>query len=121
MLRLGSLLSLSCLLLSGAAAPAVPGWKFVEKGLSGIVALEAIVVSPTLVVMFDRATNDPLHTADGKVAWGALWNLETNEATALKLVSDTFCASGSLLSNGTMVSRVKCLSSTFNHCYLRSV
>ncbi|KAJ7823986.1 glyoxal oxidase N-terminus-domain-containing protein [Mycena olivaceomarginata] len=104
MMRLGSLLSLAYLLLPGAAAPSAPSWKFVEKGNSGIVGLEAIVVSPTLVVMFDRATNDPLHTPDGKVAWGALWNLETNKATPLKLLTDSFCASGALLSNGTMVS-----------------
>ncbi|KAF7316243.1 hypothetical protein MIND_00142900 [Mycena indigotica] len=103
MLRLGSLLALAYLFTQGTTAPA-PAWQFVEKGNSGIVALEAIVVSPSLVVFFDRATNDPLKTADGRTAWGALWNLETNQATPLKLVSDSFCASGSLLSNGTMVS-----------------
>jgi hypothetical protein len=97
------LTALAFLLLSSAAVHAAE-WKFVEKGTSGIVMLEAIVVSPTLVLTFDRATNDPLHTADGKVAWGALWNLETNTPTAVKLVSDSFCASGSILSNGTMVS-----------------
>ncbi|KAF7325763.1 hypothetical protein MKEN_00426800 [Mycena kentingensis (nom. inval.)] len=107
MLRLGSLLSLAYLFTQAAPAPApaaAPGWQFVEKGHSGIVALEAAVVSPTLVLFYDRATNDPLKTDDGKVAWGALWNLETNEATALKVLSDAFCASGSILSNGTMVS-----------------
>ncbi|KAJ6487983.1 glyoxal oxidase N-terminus-domain-containing protein [Mycena sanguinolenta] len=101
---LASFLSLACLLFTRTAAAPAPSWQFVEKGLSGIVGLEAIVVSPTLVVMFDRATNDPLHTRDGKVAWGSLWNLETNEVTALKLITDSFCASGSILSNGTMVS-----------------
>ncbi|KAF7316242.1 hypothetical protein MIND_00142800 [Mycena indigotica] len=95
---------LSSLLGLASSAPPAPAWRFVEKGNSGIVALESIVVSPTLAVFFDRATNDPLHTANGKVAWGALWNMETNTATPLKLVSDTFCASGSILSNGTMVS-----------------
>ncbi|KAJ7033688.1 glyoxal oxidase N-terminus-domain-containing protein [Mycena alexandri] len=104
MIRLSSLLSAASLLSFGVAAPPAPAWKFVEKGLSGIVGLEAIVVSPTLTVLFDRATNDPLRTPDGKVAWGALWNLETNVATPLKLVSDSFCASGALISNGTMVS-----------------
>jgi hypothetical protein len=54
--------------------------------------------------MFDRATNDPLKTPNGKVAWGQLWNLETSQTTALELISDTFCASGAILSNGTMVS-----------------
>jgi hypothetical protein len=103
MIRLASLLSLAYLLFPGAAAPSAPQWKFVEKGNSGVVGLEAIVVSPTLAIFFDRATNDPLRTPDGKVAWGALWNLETNKATPLKLKTDSFCASGALLSNGTMV------------------
>ncbi|KAJ6548531.1 glyoxal oxidase precursor [Mycena capillaripes] len=104
MIRLGTLLSLAYLLFPGAAAPGGPSWKFEFKGNSGVIGLEAIVVSPTLVVMFDKATNDPLKTPDGKVAWGALWNLETNKAKPLKLLTDSFCASGALLSNGTMVS-----------------
>ncbi|KAJ7778340.1 glyoxal oxidase N-terminus-domain-containing protein [Mycena metata] len=100
----GSLLLLASLLPFGAAVPPTPGWKFLEKGKLGIVGLEAIVVSPTLALFFDRATNDPLRTPDGKVAWGALWNLETHTATPLKLKTDSFCASGALISNGTMVS-----------------
>ncbi|KAJ7621340.1 glyoxal oxidase N-terminus-domain-containing protein [Roridomyces roridus] len=101
---LNKLSLLSATLLGAALVGGTPGWKFSTKGHSGILALEAIVVSPTLVLMFDRATDDPLHTPDGNVAWGALWNLETNEPTAVKLQSDSFCASGSILSNGTMVS-----------------
>lgn len=96
-------------LISGALAAVTPatdssrsGWKFVEKGSSGVLALEAIVVSPTLVLIFDRATNDPLEI-NGHPAWGALWNLKTNKATALDVVTDSFCASGALLSNGSMV------------------
>jgi len=81
------------------------GWKFVQNGTSGVLALEAIIVSPTLAIFFDRATNDPL-TINDHPAWGALWNLETNTATALDLISDTFCASGGFLSNGTMVRRM---------------
>jgi len=92
------------LLSIGAAAPAASGWQFVLKGNSGIVGIETIIVSPTLAVVFDRASNDPLKTPDGKDAWGALWNLVTNQPTPLKLVSDSFCGSGALLSNGTMVS-----------------
>jgi len=79
------------------------GWHFVQNGTSGIVALEAIVVSPTLAVLYDRADNDPLQV-NGHAAWGTLWNFETNTATALDLVTDSFCASGSFLSNGSMVS-----------------
>ncbi|KAJ7916299.1 glyoxal oxidase precursor [Mycena leptocephala] len=78
--------------------------EFVQNGTSGILALEAIIVSPTLALFFDFSqTGGPL-MINGHSAWGALWNLETNQPTALDLVSDTFCASGGLLSNGTMVS-----------------
>ena len=92
-----ALLPCHCL---GAAAS---GWNFVQNGTSGILALEAIIVSPTLALFFDRASNDPL-VIDGAPAWGALWNMETNTATPIKVISDTFCASGAFLSNGSMVS-----------------
>ncbi|XP_006462814.1 hypothetical protein AGABI2DRAFT_179427 [Agaricus bisporus var. bisporus H97] len=79
------------------------GWHFVQNGTTGIVALESIIVSDTLAVFFDRATDNPLHI-DGHPAWGALWNLETNTASPLNVTTDAFCATGSFLSNGTMVS-----------------
>ncbi|KAF5364756.1 hypothetical protein D9758_009335 [Tetrapyrgos nigripes] len=78
------------------------GWNFVQNGTTGITALEAIVVSPTLIVIFDRVLGDPLQI-NGHQAWGALWNTETNSVTPLDLVTDTFCASGGFLSNGTMM------------------
>jgi hypothetical protein len=78
------------------------GWRFIQNGTAGIVALETIVVSPTLAVMFDRAQHNPL-MINNHSAWAALWNFETNTATPLNAVTDTFCASGALLSNGTMV------------------
>lgn len=95
---LTSLVSLASLVATVSAA----GWEFVQNGTSGILALEAIVVSPTLAIFFDRASNDPL-TIDDHPAWGALWNFETNTASALSLITDSFCASGGFLSNGTMV------------------
>lgn len=85
------------------AAPAVPQWRFdVKNTTSGIVALESIVVSPSLALFFDRASDDPLQI-NGHSAWGALWNLETSTVTALDVVTNSFCAAGALLSNGTMV------------------
>jgi len=79
------------------------GWQFVQNGTSGVLALETIVVSPTLAIFFDLVHDDPLQI-NGHSAWSALWNMETNTATPLDVKSDTFCASGSFLSNGTMVS-----------------
>ena len=83
--------------------PRAPGWTFNTKNeTSGIVALESIVVSPTLALFFDRASDDPLQI-NGHSAWGALWNLETSNVTAINVVTNSFCAGGALLSNGTMV------------------
>jgi hypothetical protein len=99
MLFLLSLLSLS---LASPSAPRDAGWSFEVVGQSGILALESMVISPTHVLFFDRAANDPL-TINGHPAWGALWNLETSTSSPLNLLTDTFCASGVFLSNGTMV------------------
>lgn len=115
-------LLLSALLTVPAlAAPSAPQWRFdLKPTRSGIVGLEAIVVSPTLVLMFDRkyfhcldsrpqtyhydsgASDDPLQI-NNHSAWGALWDLETSTVKALDVLTDSFCASGALLSNGTMV------------------
>ena len=103
-----SLFSLASLFVASAvgapSAPAAPKWEFnLKNETSGIVALEALVVSPTLVVFFDRASDDPLQI-NNHSAWGALWNLETSTVKALDVLTNSFCASGALLSNGTMVS-----------------
>ncbi|KAF5352187.1 hypothetical protein D9758_009232 [Tetrapyrgos nigripes] len=98
--------------LMSLLAPAIPwtiaqsegiGWHFVQNGSTQLTALEAIVVSPTLLVVFDRVAGDPLQI-NGHQAWGAIWNTETNNVTAIDVVTDTFCATGGILSNGTMLS-----------------
>jgi hypothetical protein len=93
-------------------AAAGRGWNFVQNGTTGIVALESIIVSDTLAIFFDRAANDPLQI-NGHSAWGALWNLETNTASPLNPVTDSFCGSGTMLSNGTMVRLSLALPSEF--------
>ena len=100
---IGSLLSIASIIQATPLQPRAPEWTFTEVGNSGIVALEAIIVSPTLAIFFDRASDDPLQI-NNHSAWGGIWNLETNEVKALDVVSNSFCASGALLSNGTMVS-----------------
>jgi hypothetical protein len=103
-MRLSRIISLPLvpLVVGATSAAAASGWEFVQNGTSGIIALEVMVVSPTLAIFFDRASNDPL-MIDGHAAWGALWNFETNTASPLRVLSDTFCGSGAFLSNGTMV------------------
>lgn len=99
------LLALS-LAISSVCFVSGAGWEFVQNGTSGVLALEAIVVSPTLALFFDKATNDPL-MINGHTTWGALWNFQTNTASPLEVVTDSFCASGAFLSNGTMVKEKK--------------
>ena len=99
-----SLLSLLPLFaLLACAAPDAPAWRFSLKAeSSGIVALESVIVNPNLALFFDRASDDPLQI-NGHSAWGALFNLQTAEVTPLNVVTNSFCASGAFLSNGTMV------------------
>lgn len=103
MIGISGFLTLLALLTPSSVLAAGNGWHFVQNGTTGIVALESIIVSDTLAIFFDRATNDPLQV-DNHTAWGALWNLETNTASPLTPVIDSFCGSGGMLSNGTMVS-----------------
>lgn len=81
-------------------------WHFVQNGTSGVLALETIFISQTLALFFNSASQDPL-MIDGHSAWGALWNIETNKPTAIRVRSDSFCASGAMLSNGTMVRQIR--------------
>lgn len=85
-----------------AVPNAAPKVEFVQISHPGIVAIEMMTISETLAVIFDRASNGSLQI-DGHTAWGALYNFYTNEATPLRLTTDTFCATGGFLSNGTMV------------------
>ncbi|KAJ3717702.1 glyoxal oxidase N-terminus-domain-containing protein [Lentinula raphanica] len=78
-------------------------WSFVRNGTTGITASQVIVVSPTLILMLDRVLGDPLQI-NGHQAWVELWNLETNTGFAVNAITNTFCASGAMISNGTMVS-----------------
>ena len=87
-----------------SALTEAPAWRFNLKAeSSGIVALESVIVNPNLALFFDRASDDPLQI-NGHPAWGALFNLQTAEVSPLNVVTNSFCASGAFLSNGTMVS-----------------
>ncbi|KAJ7136302.1 glyoxal oxidase precursor [Mycena crocata] len=98
-----NLLSL-LLALGGAHAQRTIQWTFVQKGLSGVIPVELITISPTLLLMYDRADGNPLLLPNGEKAWAALWNVETNTPTPISSITDTFCAGGAFISNGTLVS-----------------
>ncbi|KAF8484328.1 hypothetical protein JB92DRAFT_1577070 [Gautieria morchelliformis] len=64
-----SCISLFSLLRVAAGARA--GWHFVQNGTSGTLVREAMIVSPTLAMMFDKASTDPL-MVNGHSAWSVL-------------------------------------------------
>ncbi|EAU88851.2 copper radical oxidase [Coprinopsis cinerea okayama7 len=79
-----------------------PAWTLREQGNTGVNAMQLAVVSPTHVLVVDKVEHNPLDV-NGHPAWGALYNLETHEVTPLNIQSNSFCAGGSFLSNGTMI------------------
>ncbi|KZV92674.1 glyoxal oxidase precursor [Exidia glandulosa HHB12029] len=98
------LIFLPLVLVAGAPGPTEPRWRFdLKETPSGVVAMQMVVVSPTLVLLLDRQQDDPLQI-NNHSAWGALWDLSTSTVRPLDVITNTFCASGALLSNGSMVS-----------------
>ncbi|KAJ6542841.1 glyoxal oxidase N-terminus-domain-containing protein [Mycena capillaripes] len=100
----------------------VPGnWSLVQKGYgilfypcrrsrslpshstSGVSAMQLAVVSETKAIVFDKIEHNAL-TVNGNVAWAAEIDLDTQDVRALNPLSNTWCATGSFLGNGTLVS-----------------
>ncbi|KAF9018244.1 copper radical oxidase [Hymenopellis radicata] len=82
----------------------VPGqWSLVQNGTTGVSAMQLAVTSENTVIILDKVEHNPL-TVDGHVAWVSEVNLETKAIRALNPASNTWCATGSFLSNGTLVS-----------------
>lgn len=78
------------------------GWKLVQNGTTGVGAMQLAVVSEKQAIIIDKVEHNPL-TIQGHPAWGALLNLDTLAVTPLRMKSNSFCASGSFLGNGTLV------------------
>jgi hypothetical protein len=79
------------------------GWEIVQKGSTGVAAMQLAIVSPSHAIIIDKVEHNPL-MVDHHPAWGALYNLETHALTPLDVKSNSFCAGGAFISNGTLVS-----------------
>ncbi|KAG0151464.1 hypothetical protein CROQUDRAFT_36925 [Cronartium quercuum f. sp. fusiforme G11] len=77
-------------------------WTLVQKGNTGVAAMQLSVISDTEAIIIDKVEHNPL-TVNGHPAWAAIYNLETNDVRPLNPLSNSFCAAGSFLGNGTMV------------------
>ncbi|POW18716.1 hypothetical protein PSHT_05531, partial [Puccinia striiformis] len=60
------------------------------------------VVGEKFALIIDKVEHNSLKI-NGRPAWAALYNLETDEVMPLSLKSNSFCAGGSFLSNGTLL------------------
>ncbi|KAJ6463832.1 copper radical oxidase [Mycena vitilis] len=77
-------------------------WTLEQKGSTGVHAMQLVIISSTHALIVDKVEHNPL-AIDGHPAWAAVYNLATHVVTAVSLKSNSFCAGGSFLGNGTLV------------------
>ncbi|GAA5952686.1 hypothetical protein JCM21900_000403 [Sporobolomyces salmonicolor] len=72
-------------------------------GATGVGAMQASVVDDDHILIYDKAENNALQI-DGHSAWGTVYTISTQKVRALNMITNSFCAGGGWLSNGTLVS-----------------
>ncbi|KII89141.1 hypothetical protein PLICRDRAFT_160271 [Plicaturopsis crispa FD-325 SS-3] len=85
-----------------ASPPSAPQWTLTQRGTTGVHAMQLAIISPTHAIILDKVEHNPL-TIDGHPAWGALYNLDTDAVQPLTMQSNSFCAGGTFLGNGTLI------------------
>ncbi|CED84971.1 Immunoglobulin-like fold [Phaffia rhodozyma] len=74
-------------------------------GNSGVSAQQLFLGSPNKIYFVDKTENNPLRVTSSSgvehAAWGSEYDLRTNEFRAMDVVSNSFCAGGNVLGNGT--------------------
>lgn len=85
-----------------AAPPAGSQWTLAQQGTTGVHAMQLAIISESHAIIIDKVEHNPL-SIDGHPAWATLYNLETHSLTPLAMQSNSFCAGGTFLSNGTLI------------------
>ncbi|KAG9125191.1 hypothetical protein FRC07_008613 [Ceratobasidium sp. 392] len=92
--------------VAGLALLASPGsaqWALSQGGSTGVAAMQMSVATATNVVIIDKFEQNPLHDSNDKPVWGAVYSVISNTARALHITTNSFCATGTWLSNGTLI------------------
>ncbi|KAJ7753128.1 glyoxal oxidase N-terminus-domain-containing protein [Mycena maculata] len=85
------------------ARASVPGtWSLVQQGTTGVSGMQLAVTTETTAIIYDKVEHNPL-TVDGHVAWAVELDINTQQVRALNPLSNSWCATGSFLGNGTLV------------------
>ncbi|KAK4451120.1 copper radical oxidase [Podospora aff. communis PSN243] len=84
-----------------AAAEGVAG-TFKIIGDAGVGAMLTVQATPNTVFIVDKAENNGLHIA-GHPAWATAYDLRTNTIRPMDIATNTFCAAGVILGDGTII------------------
>ncbi|EFP84046.1 uncharacterized protein PGTG_09759 [Puccinia graminis f. sp. tritici CRL 75-36-700-3] len=88
----------------GVSAGAAPN-TFEVVGTTGVSAQQFFVGGINKVYILDKAENNPLRLpGTNKPAWATEYDLRTNTFRTMEVATNTFCAEGAALSNGTRIS-----------------
>ncbi|KAL1921398.1 uncharacterized protein VTP21DRAFT_11114 [Calcarisporiella thermophila] len=97
-------LALSLVLaVAGTLCAAQKGGKWKVIGRSGVPAMHAVLTTANKIVIVDKAEPSELTFDDGTYAWASEYDLTTNTARPLRLLTNTFCSAGAFLGNGTLL------------------
>ncbi|CAE7186371.1 unnamed protein product, partial [Rhizoctonia solani] len=78
-------------------------WTISMGGSTGVSAMQLTVATSTNVVILDKFENNPLHDENDKPVWGSIYSTVADTARPLHIVTNGFCATGTWLSNGTLI------------------
>ncbi|KAK4687301.1 hypothetical protein P7C73_g2818, partial [Tremellales sp. Uapishka_1] len=96
--KLLHVLSLAAVFLPSAAGDVNNTFQYV--GLSGVSAQQIFLGRPGKVYIVDKTENNNA-TVNGHAAWATEYDLATNEFRTMDVLSNSFCAGGTVLGNGT--------------------
>ncbi|KZT61288.1 copper radical oxidase [Calocera cornea HHB12733] len=77
--------------------------QFEIVGNSGVSAQQMFLGTLNKVYILDKTENNPNLQVDGFPAWGSEYDLETDTVRGMFVLSNTFCAAGASLGNGSWV------------------
>ncbi|KAG9098252.1 hypothetical protein FS749_004276 [Ceratobasidium sp. UAMH 11750] len=72
-----------------------------KGGQTGVAAMQLTVATDSTVVIIDKFEQNPLHDTNDLPVWGAVYSTKTDTARALHIITNSFCAAGTWISNGT--------------------
>lgn len=102
MARLKDASSLLAFLGSALVAGEELGGTFKIIGDSGVGAMHTVQATPNTVFIVDKTQKNALQIG-GHSAWATAYDLRTNTIRAMDVETNTFCAAGVVLGNGTII------------------